>query len=304
MRRQGRAMKGDLEHGVDLALAAGSATALAGLAFVAVAREGLETVLFLFAIGTSSGPAVPTLLAALAGLAVAVGIGYAIFAAGVRIDLRRFFTITGVVLIFVSAGLVAFAIHEFGEAGLIANTGEAWNIGTVLPESSPLGALLAGLFGYRSAPTPLEVIGYLAYLLPVLVLFLWSGRVRTVPTVSTAILAVALVAGCGGTGSGSAAPVTAGEGKVGVRATEFRFEPAAITVPAGEVTFDVTNAGAVEHEFEIFKGDVVVDEVEGLVPGLSRSLAVTLEPGDYTFACKLAGHDQAGMTGTLTVTGS
>ena len=80
--------------------------------------------LFLFAIGTSSGPAVPTLLAALAGLAVAVAIGYAIFAAGVRIDLRRFFTITGVVLIFVSAGLVAFAIHEFGEAGLITNTGD------------------------------------------------------------------------------------------------------------------------------------------------------------------------------------
>jgi iron uptake system component EfeO len=98
--------------------------------------------------------------------------------------------------------------------------------------------------------------------------------------------------------------VTAGEGTVAVRATEFRFEPAAITVPSGEITFDVTNAGTVEHEFEIFKGDVVVDEVEGLVPGLSRSLAVTLEPGDYTFVCKLAGHDQAGMTGTLTVTGS
>ena len=226
MRRQGRAMKGELEHGVDLALAAGSATALAGLAFVAVAREGLETVLFLFAIGTSSGPAVPTLLAALAGLAVAVGIGYAIFAAGVRIDLRRFFTITGVVLIFVSAGLVAFAVHEFGEAGLITNTGEAWNIGTVLPESSPLGALLAGLFGYRSAPTPLEVIAYLAYLIPVLLLFLWGGRVHKVATVSTAIVVVALVAGCGGAASGSAAPATAGEGTVGVRATEFRFEPA------------------------------------------------------------------------------
>ena len=77
-----------------------------------------------------------------------------------------------------------------------------------------------------------------------------------------------------------------------------------ITVPAGEVTFDVTNAGTVEHEFEIFKGDDVVDEIEGLVPGLSRRSTVTLAPGDYTFACKLAGHDQAGMTGTLTVTGS
>ena len=112
-------MKGELERGVDMALAGGSILALAGLAFVSVAREGLETVLFLFAIGSSSGPAVPTLLAALAGLAGAVVIGWAIFAAGIRVDLRRFFNVTGIVLIFVSAGLVAFAVHEFGEAGLI-----------------------------------------------------------------------------------------------------------------------------------------------------------------------------------------
>ena len=116
MRRQGRAMKGELERGVDQALAVGSTTALAGLAFFAVAREGLETVLFLFAIWSSSGDVAGLLIAALAGLAVAIGIGYAFFAMGVRIDLRRFFTITGVVLIFVSAGLVAFAIAEFTEA--------------------------------------------------------------------------------------------------------------------------------------------------------------------------------------------
>ena len=178
MRRQGRAMKGDLEHGVDLALAGGSILALAGLAFVSVAREGLETVLFLFAIGSSSGPAVSTLVAALAGLAAAVGIGWAIFAAGIRIDLRRFFNITGIVLIFVSAGLVAFAVHEFGEAGLIVNSGAAFDIGALLPDSSPLGSVLAGLFGYRSAPTPLEAVAYLAYVIPVLVLFARGGRSR------------------------------------------------------------------------------------------------------------------------------
>ncbi len=79
MRRQGRAMKGELEHGVDIALAGGSIIALAGLAFVSVAREGLETVLFLYAIGASSGPVVQTLIAAFAGLLVAAGIGWAIF---------------------------------------------------------------------------------------------------------------------------------------------------------------------------------------------------------------------------------
>ena len=69
-------------------------------------------------------------------------------------------------------------------------------------------------------------------------------------------------------------------------------------------TFEVTNAGSTEHEFEIFKGDAVVDEIEGLVPGLTRVLTVTLDPGEYTYVCKLAAHDTLGMKGSLTVSGS
>jgi high-affinity iron transporter len=306
MRRQGRAIKGELERGVDTALAAGSAMALAGLAFVSVSREGLETVLFLFAIGASSGPAIPTLLAALAGLAVAVAIGYGIFAAGVRVDLRRFFTVTGVVLIFVSAGLVAFAIHEFGEAGWITNSGKAWDLGAILPESSPLGAVLAGLFGYRSTPTPLEVAGYLLYLIPVLILFMLPARAKIGgPAVAAGAIGVAfIVSACGGsTAAPSVAPGASDHsGVIAVAASEFKFDPAVITTAAGSVTFRITNVGSVEHEFEIFLGETVVDEVEGLVPGLARDLTVALEPGEYTFVCKLAGHDAAGMKGTLTVT--
>ena len=176
MRRQGRAIKGELERGVDIALAGGSMLALAGLAFVSVAREGLETVLFLFAIGTSSGAGGPDARGRVRRLAVAVAIGYAIFAAGIRIDLRRFFTITGIVLIFVSAGLVAFAIHEFGEAGLIANSGAVFDLGPILPDTSPLGSVLAGLFGYRDRRRHSRSIGYLAYLIPVLFLFLRPAR--------------------------------------------------------------------------------------------------------------------------------
>jgi high-affinity iron transporter len=306
MRRQGRAMKGELEQGVDLALAGGSTMALAGLAFVAVLREGLETVLFLFAIGSSSGPAVPTLLAALAGLAVAVAIGWGIFALGVRIDLRRFFTITGIVLIFVSAGLIAFAIGEFAEADLIPTTATAFDLSAVLPDTSPLGSLLTGLFGYRAAPTVLEVVGYLAYLVPVLILFVWGGRRPTAAaTASTAaVIAVALaVAACGSpSGTGTPAPLAAVT--VEVTASEYRFDPPTMTAPAGVIAFRVTNAGTEEHEFEIFEGDQVVDEVEGLVPGLDRTLTVTLDAGEYTYVCKLAGHDVAGMTGKLTVTAS
>jgi uncharacterized cupredoxin-like copper-binding protein len=63
----------------------------------------------------------------------------------------------------------------------------------------------------------------------------------------------------------------------------------------------VRNAGSQEHEFEIFQGETVVNEIEGLVPGLTKSLTLDLQAGDYTFMCKINGHDQLGMKGTLTV---
>jgi len=171
MRRQGRAMKGELEHGVDLAISSGGTYALVALAFVAVIREGVETALFLIPVVSFNGSGVDTLVGGLLGLAGAIVTGWAIFVAGRRVNLRRFFTVTGTILIFVAAGLVAFAVHEFGEAGLIANTGVAFDLGAVLSDTSPLGSILHGLFGYRSAPTVLELAGYLAYLVPVLVLF-------------------------------------------------------------------------------------------------------------------------------------
>lgn len=172
MRRQGRAIKGELEHEVDVALTAGSTRALVGLAFLAVIREGVETVLFLIPVLSFNGTGIDVVLGGVLGLVISVAVGWAIFAAGVRINLRRFFTITGTVLIFVAAGLVAFAVAEFGEAGLIANTGTAFDLNAVLPDAGPLGSVLRGLFGYRSAPTPLELLGYVAYLVPVLLLFI------------------------------------------------------------------------------------------------------------------------------------
>jgi plastocyanin len=120
--------------------------------------------------------------------------------------------------------------------------------------------------------------------------------------IAPALLGLALLlAACGApAASGPAAP----SGAVTVEAKEYMFTPSTLSVPAGEVHFYVRNVGTTEHEFEIFKGDQVVDEVEGLVPGLAKELTVNLAPGEYTFVCKLSGHDQLGMKGTLTVTGS
>lgn len=136
-----------------------------------------------------------------------------------------------------------------------------------------------------------------------------SRFARPARLVSLALGAAALIAACGGTtptsGPGATGPAaTLPAGTYAVEAKNYSFTPSTISVPAGEVTFEVTNTGTEEHEFEIFKGDTVVDEIEGLVPGLTLDLTVTLEPGDYQFKCLLNGHDQLGMTGTLTVTGS
>jgi iron uptake system component EfeO len=125
--------------------------------------------------------------------------------------------------------------------------------------------------------------------------------------ISAAVGAVALVAAAcgpaspGASGGSSAAPATGAPGTVAVEAKEYTFTPSTISVPAGAVTFTVKNTGTEEHEFEIFKGEAVVDEIEGLVPGLTKNLTVTLAAGDYAFMCKLNGHDQLGMKGTLTV---
>jgi high-affinity iron transporter len=171
MRRQGRAIKGELEQGVDLALTQGGTRALVGLAFLSVIREGVETVLFLIPILSFNGTGTDVVLGGISGLVISVAVGWAIFAAGVRVNLRRFFTITGTILIFVAAGLVAFAVAEFGEAGLFTNTGAAFDLNGVLPDQGAVGSVLRGLFGYRSAPTPLELLGYVVYLVPVLLLF-------------------------------------------------------------------------------------------------------------------------------------
>ena len=119
------------------------------------------------------------------------------------------------------------------------------------------------------------------------------------------LVAAAALAACGGTAPSAAPATPVPSGVVAVQASDssgaYTFTPSTLNVPAGSVTFSVRNAGNEEHEFEIFKGEQVVDEIEGLVPGLTKELTVTLAAGDYTFVCKLNGHDLAGMKGTLTV---
>jgi high-affinity iron transporter len=178
MRRQAMGIKRDLESRVQGAVAAGSAVGLASVVFFAVLREGWETALFLFAISESSTPGV-TAVGAVIGLVVAVTLGVLLYRGSRRLDLRQFFTVTGILLIVFAAGLLAHGIHEFQEAGLLPETVEhVWNTNALVGEDSTAGEFLTALVGYNGNPSLLEVVAWATYLVAALVFFLRPLVVR------------------------------------------------------------------------------------------------------------------------------
>lgn len=175
MQRAAKSFKKQLEESVQSSLSkGGSGWALVLMAFLAVIREGLESVFFLIAVFEQS-PTKDMPIGAAAGLVAAVIIGALIYQGGIRINLGLFFRWTGVFLIFVAAGLFSGAFRALHEAGV-------WNWGQeilfhwshILHEDSLLGVLLGGFFGYTDHPTTSDLVTYFIYLLPVLYWF-WQG---------------------------------------------------------------------------------------------------------------------------------
>jgi high-affinity iron transporter len=184
MRKHSRDLKGELEGQAGAALARGSATALVVMAFLAVLREGFETAVFLLAaFQASTSPALAG-SGALIGIVLAVVLGYGIYKGGVRLNLSKFFRITGVVLVVVAAGLVMTAFHTAHEAGWV-NFGQqrvadlSW---LVLP-GTPVSSLVTGVLGIQPYPVLIEVVAWFVYLVPLMVYLLWpqGGPARRVP---------------------------------------------------------------------------------------------------------------------------
>jgi len=178
MRGQAGRMASEMDANVARAAAVGSGWALGLLAFSAVLREGLETALFLFAslksAGTSAG-----VFGAVLGLAAAVALGYALFRGSVKLDLRAFFRVTGLVLVVVAAGLLASGIYELQQVGIVpVGVAHLWDAGGILDDGAGLGAVLHGLVGYNAAPSLVEVVAYWAYVAVVGFLFLRPGGKR------------------------------------------------------------------------------------------------------------------------------
>jgi high-affinity iron transporter len=178
MQRQGRAVQTELEQEVHRAATGGGRWAVFSLAFIAVFREGIELALFLTA-AAFTATAAATVIGALVGLAAAVLAGWLLFATTARLDLRAFFRVTSILLIFFAAGLVAHGVHELTEAGLIpALIEHVWDTNPVLDENSLLGQILKSLLGYNGNPSLTEIIAYLSYWV-VIVLALRRGRAPT-----------------------------------------------------------------------------------------------------------------------------
>ena len=178
MRRQAASVKGELQAAVDRALTEGSVWGLAFLAFTAVIREGIETSLFLVGqVNSADDAASSVLVGALVGLVIAVGIGYVFYQGTRRINLGSFFRWTGVGLIFIAAGLLSHAIHEFIEVGVInVGTQTAFDISAILPHEDGIGQFLRALFGYTSTPEVITLVAWATYIVVVLALFLRPVR--------------------------------------------------------------------------------------------------------------------------------
>ena len=187
MRRHSLELKRQLEDHAESALLIGSTLALVGMAFFAVLREGLETAIFLLAAFQSSSSALSTGIGAVLGVAVAVGLGYALYKGGVRINLTRFFRITGFVLVLVAAGLLSSAVHSLAEAGVVSfGQRTAMDLSWLVAPGSVRASLLTGMLGLHPLPTVAEVVAWLAYAVPMSLYVLWPQRPRRTQVVPVA----------------------------------------------------------------------------------------------------------------------
>jgi high-affinity iron transporter len=204
MKRHSRDLKGQLEGATSSALAAGSGLALVVMAFLAVLREGFETVVFLLAAFNESDSGVLAGVGALLGITGAIALGYAIYRGGVRLNLSRFFRATGLVLVLVAGGLVVNALHTAHEASWLDVGQQATlDLSALVRPGSVQASLLTGMLGLQAHPVLIELVGWLLYVVPVGLYVAWP------PGHGVARAALGRVALAGGVGLGLVAVLLA-----------------------------------------------------------------------------------------------
>jgi len=184
MRRTARALSGELRDKLEQALQIGS-WAVVLMAFLAVGREGLETAVFFWAAAQATGETTQPLVGFLIGIAVAVTLAYLIYRGAVRLNMAKFFKVTGILLIFVAAGILAYGMHDLQEANILPGLNTlAFDISAAVPADSWYGTLLKGIFNLSPQTTVVEATVWVLYVGIVLTLFLLPGRARSASTAS------------------------------------------------------------------------------------------------------------------------
>ncbi|GAA1167519.1 FTR1 family protein [Pseudonocardia alaniniphila] len=188
MRRAARSISAELRGRLESAIQMGS-TAVVVMAALAVGREGLETAVFFFAAAQAAGETTEPLIGFLLGIAVSILLAYLIYRGAVTLNMGKFFTVTGVLLVFVAAGILAYGMHDLQEAAILPGLDTlAFDVSAAVPPDSWYGTLLKGIFNFSPQTTVLEAIVWVAYVAVVLTLFVLPQRsarpVASAPTTS------------------------------------------------------------------------------------------------------------------------
>jgi high-affinity iron transporter len=181
MKSASRTIASDLRGSLDRAFSMGVG-AVAAMAFVSVAREGLETAVFFFSLTESVGEGYRPVLGLVLGLATSAGIGLLLYRGAIRVNLSTFFRYTGLLLILVAAGVLAYGIHELQEVGLLPGEENlAFDVSATIPPDSWYASVARGVVGFRPAMSVLEVAAWAAYVVTTTFLFLRPSSRPNVP---------------------------------------------------------------------------------------------------------------------------
>lgn len=324
MRRSARSLSGEIKQKVTAALAMGGGM-LVLTSFLAVGREGLETALFLWTTGRAAGESAGPLLGAGIGLVIAAGLCWGLYRRVLRINLTRFFTATGVVLIVIASGVLGYGLRDLQEGGVLPGKGAfAFDLGAHIDAGSWYAALVQGVLNLTPAMTWLQITGYVVYLAVVMTLFVRGVRTPAAAPAPKPQPAPEVEADTGAEGGTHPAPepapapgprprnrpawlvpaaVVAGPALVAGLVVAFSSgKPAAAQTVAvsetdcgkgfrapdpGRQTFQMHNTGAKTSEVYLIDpaSNAVYGEIEGLAPGTTRDLVATVGSGTYAWRC-------------------
>lgn len=327
MRRSARTFSSEIREKVTGALGMGAGM-LVVTSFLAVGREGLETALFLWTTARAAGESAGPLTGAGSGLVLAAGLCWGLYRRVLHINLTKFFTATGAVLIVIAAGVLGYGLRDLQEGRVLpGGTSYAVDLGGSVDAGAWYSTLVQGVFNLTPTMTWLQVTGYAGYLAVVMTLFLRGAPTRPAdpapktpraktpqtkpagtpsarrrPAWVTPVAVVAAPAVLAGAAVALGGSRPAGAQTVAVSETDCGK---GFTAPkAGRQTFRMRNTG--DRTSEVYLVDpgtgAVYGEVEGLAPGTTRDLVATVAGGTYAWRC-VAGSGKAVTSRAVRVTG-